>query len=212
MIRLLWRSDGPVDFDGQFYSLHHARLDTEAYEGRPPQIWIGASGPRMLDIAGRHADGWWPAGAGRDPMAITPSFIQVCLIGEDDAALAEIPQAPLVKAFLLQVSAKTLRDFGFEHPMGDGWRGFQDIDPAILTRDRIVEFLGKVRPEMVLSVVPHGTPKEVARIVKTYVDAGLRVPKILDYGAMAGLAYAQTSAANVRAAEDELMRLCGDPS
>ncbi|CAM3462178.1 LLM class flavin-dependent oxidoreductase [Mycobacterium colombiense] len=230
VIQLLWRSDGPVDFDGQFYSLRHARLDTEPYEGRLPPIWIGASGPRMLDIAGRYADGWWPAGAwtpehyaqmlaavrasadraGRDPMAITPCFIQVCLIGTDDAALAEILQAPLVKAFLLQVSAKTLSDFGFDHPMGPDWRGFQDIDPAVLTRDRIVQFLGDAHPEMVLAVVPHGTPKAVAKIVKTYVDAGLRVPKILDYGAMAGLKYAQASAANVRAAEDELVRLCGD--
>ncbi|MGV0048008.1 LLM class flavin-dependent oxidoreductase [Mycobacterium colombiense] len=230
VIQLLWRSDGPVDFDGQFYSLRHARLDTEPYEGRLPPIWIGASGPRMLDIAGRYGDGWWPAGAwtpehyaqmlaavrasadraGRDPMAITPCFIQVCLIGADDAALAEILQAPLVKAFLLQVSAKTLSDFGFDHPMGPDWRGFQDIDPAVLTRDRIVRFLGDAHPEMVLAVVPHGTPKEVAKIVKTYVDAGLRVPKILDYGAMAGLKYAQASAANVRAAEDELVRLCGD--
>jgi phthiodiolone/phenolphthiodiolone dimycocerosates ketoreductase len=42
------------------------------------------------------------------------------------------------------------------------------------------------------------------------VDAGLRVPKILDYGAMAGLAYSATSAANVLAAEDELLALCGD--
>lgn len=230
VIQLLWRSDGPVDFDGQFYSLRHARLDTEPYEGRLPPIWIGASGPRMLDIAGRYADGWWPAGAwtpehyaqmlaavrasadraGRDPMAIIPCFIQVCLIGADDAALAEILQAPLVKAFLLQVSAKTLSDFGFDHPMGPDWRGFQDIDPAVLTRDRIVRFLGDAHPEMVLAVVPHGTPKEVAKIVKTYVDAGLRVPKILDYGAMAGLKYAQASAANVRAAEDELVRLCGD--
>ncbi|KKC01802.1 LLM class flavin-dependent oxidoreductase, partial [Mycobacterium nebraskense] len=39
VIRLLWDSDGPVDFDGQFYSLRHARLDTEPYAGRAPQIW-----------------------------------------------------------------------------------------------------------------------------------------------------------------------------
>jgi len=96
--------------------------------------------------------------------------------------------------------------------MGEDWRGFQDIDPAVLTHERIVAFLGDVRPEMVLAVVPHGTPKEVARIVKTYVDAGLRVPKVLDYGAMAGLTYAAASATNVRAAEDELMRLCGELS
>jgi phthiodiolone/phenolphthiodiolone dimycocerosates ketoreductase len=228
VIRRLWRSEGPVDFEGRFYSLRHARLDTEPYAGRVPQIWIGGSGPRMLDIAGRHADGWWPAGAwtprqyaemlsavrasadraGRDPMAITPCFIQVCLIAQDEAALADILQAPLVKAFLLQVSAKTLCDFGFEHPMGIAWRGFQDIDPATLTRDRIVTFLEKVQPEMILAVVPHGTPRGVAKIVKTYVDAGLRVPKILDYGAMAGLRHAESSAANVRATEDELLRLC----
>jgi phthiodiolone/phenolphthiodiolone dimycocerosates ketoreductase len=230
VIRLLWDSDGPVDFDGRFYTLHHARLDSEPYDGHPPPIWIGASGPRMLEIAGRYADGWWPAGAwtpqqyaemlgmvrasadraGRDPMAITPCFIQVCFIGKDDAALADILQAPLVKAFLLQVSAETLRGFGFEHPMGAGWRGFQDIDPAVLTRERIVDFLARVRPEMLLAIVPHGTPKEVAKIIKTFVDAGLRVPKILDYGAMAGLGYAAASAANVLAAEDELLQMCGD--
>ncbi|OBF50547.1 luciferase [Mycobacterium sp. 852002-50816_SCH5313054-b] len=230
VIRLLWESDGPVDFAGKFYSLRQARLDTEPYERRLPSIWIGGSGPRMLDIVGRHADGWWPAGAwtpeqyaemlravrasadraGRDPMAITPCFIQVCLIGSDEDALAEILRAPLVKAFLLQVSAKTLHGFGFEHPMGETWRGFQDIDPAVLTRERIIDFLAGVEPEMVLALVPHGTPKEVAKIIKSYVDAGLRVPKILDYGAMAGQTYAASSALNVRAAEDELLRLCGD--
>ena len=37
VIRLLWDSDGPVDFDGQFYHLHHARLDTEPYRGQTPR-------------------------------------------------------------------------------------------------------------------------------------------------------------------------------
>jgi len=231
VIRLLWDSDGPADFEGRFYRLEHARMDTDLYNGRRPPIWIGASGPRMLDIVGRYADGWWPAGAwtpeqyadmlaavrgsaeraGRNPMAITPCFVQVCLIGEDEAALARIIESPLVASFLLQVSAKVLREFGFEHPMGNDWNGFHDIDPATLTRERLLDFLHKFDPEALLAVVPHGTPKQVAAIVKTYVDAGLRVPKILDYGAMAGLEYSATSAANVRKTEDELMTLCGGP-
>jgi phthiodiolone/phenolphthiodiolone dimycocerosates ketoreductase len=229
VIRLLWESEGPVDFSGRFYQLQHARLDTEPHEGRFPEIWIGASGPRMLELTGRYADGWWPAGAwtpdhyaqmlaavrtsaehaGRDPMAITPCFIQVCILGDDEAALAEITSAPLVKAFLLQVSAKTLADFGFAHPMGEHWRGFHDIDPATLTRERLVDFLGRVDPEAILAVVPHGSPRQVAARIKEFVDAGLRVPKILDYGAMAGLRFAAASADNVRRTEDELMRLCG---
>ena len=55
VITLLWGSDGPVDFDGQFYHLEHARLDTELYDGTCPPIWIGAAGPRMLRITGRYA-------------------------------------------------------------------------------------------------------------------------------------------------------------
>src|SRR3546814_7802277 len=86
-----WSSD-VCSSDLQFFKLHHARLDTEPYAGKFPRIWVGASGPRMLDIAGRYADGWWPAGAwtpedfaaklgalrpsderaGRDPLAIVP--------------------------------------------------------------------------------------------------------------------------------------------
>jgi phthiodiolone/phenolphthiodiolone dimycocerosates ketoreductase len=228
VIRLLWDTEGPVDFHGQFYQLEHARLDTEPCQGRFPPIWIGASGPRMLDITGRYADGWWPAGAwtpeeyagklqrirdsaeraGRDPMAIVPAFIMTCLIG-DDSQLAEILRAPLIKAWILQISAAALREFGFEHPMGERWGGYQDINPGVLNRDRILDMLDKVDPESILAVLPHGTPQQVARRIKEFVDAGLRVPKILDYGGMAGLGYAAGSAARVRETEDELMKLCG---
>jgi phthiodiolone/phenolphthiodiolone dimycocerosates ketoreductase len=226
VIRLLWESEGPVDFTGRFYQLHHARLDTEPFEGRFPEIWIAANGPRMLDLAGRYANGWWPVGAwspeeyaaklqtlrnsaeraGRDPLAITPAFIMICLIGYE-AELAEILDAPLVKALLMQIPAEALTQRGFDHPFGDDWRGYQDVDPGALTRDRIVAMLAKVDVESILAVVPHGSPQKIARIVKDYVDAGLRVPKILDYSGMAGLSFAARSAAKVREAEDELMRL-----
>jgi phthiodiolone/phenolphthiodiolone dimycocerosates ketoreductase len=228
VIRLLWESEGPLDFDGRFYRLCHARLDTELYDGRCPPIWIGAGGPRMLEITGRYADGWWTAGAyspeeyagklaairasaeraGRDPLAIVPAFIMTCLIG-DDAELAEITRSPLVKALVLQIPASILRERGFAHPMGEDWRGYQDIDPGVLTRERILAMLEKVEAEALLSLVPHGTPKRIARIVKDYCEAGLRVPKILDYGGMAGLAFSARSAHKVREAEDELLRLVG---
>ncbi|WP_428310586.1 LLM class flavin-dependent oxidoreductase [Hydrocarboniphaga sp.] len=229
VIRLLWESDGPVDFEGQFYQLHHARLDTEPYQGKNPPIWIGASGPRMLDITGRYADGWWPAGAwspqdyadklavvrgaadkaGRDPMAIVPAFIQICLIG-DDAELATILQQPLVQSLVMQIPADLLKARGYRHPLGESWRGYQDIDPGVLTRERILDMLAKFEAEALLAVIPHGSPQKIAQIVKSYCDAGLRVPKILDYGGMAGLKYAASSAQKVREAEDELLMLAGD--
>ena len=228
VIRLLWESDGPVDFEGQFYHLRHARLDTEPYDGRFPKIWIGANGPRMLDITGRYGDGWWPAGAwtpeeygaklatirtaaekaGRDPMAITAANTNFCLIGAD-AELAEIMQAPLVKAMVMQIPAEVLRERGMQHPLGEDWRGMQDIDPAKMPRERIVDMLEKTRPEHILSVVEHGSPKQIAAKYKAYVDAGMQVAKLLDYSGMAGMKFAATSARKIREAEDELIRLTG---
>jgi phthiodiolone/phenolphthiodiolone dimycocerosates ketoreductase len=228
VIRLLWDTDGPIDFEGRYFKLHHARLDTEPYNGRTPRIWCAANGPRMLEIAGRYADGWWPAGAwspeeyadklavlrlsaekaGRDPAAIVPALIQMCLIG-DEAELAEFMSAPLLKALVLQLPATALNARGFEHPMGNSWRGYQDLNPALLTRERVVELLGRVQPESILSIVPHGTPVQVAKVFKAFVEAGLRVPKILDYSGMAGLKYGARSAQKVRETEDELLRLVG---
>lgn len=228
VIRLLWETDGPVDFTGKYYQLHHARLDTEPYEGKFPKIWIGGSGPRMLDICGQQADGWWPVGsfsvenyaamlravrqsaerAGRDPMAIETAGFMTCLIG-DEGEVEEMIRAPLVKAFLLQVRADTLRERGFAHPMGEDWKGIHDINPETLTRARILEFLEKVDTKALLAVVPHGTPQQVAAVIKTYVDAGMSVPRVLDYGGMAGLAFGARSVAKVRATEDELLRLTG---
>ncbi len=232
VIRLLWDTDGAVDFEGQFYRLHHARLDTEFYQGKAPRLWVGCNGPRMLDITGRYADGWWPAGAwepqeyaeklqvirasaeraGRDPMAITPACIQSCMIAYDDAELAEILQAPLVKAFLLMVSARELRARGHEHPLGPEWGGYQEINPAVLPRERIVSMLEKTRPEMITAMIPTGTPEKVAAKLKGFVEAGLRVPKIMDYSGMAGTKFAVKSGAKVREAEDALMRLVNDPA
>jgi phthiodiolone/phenolphthiodiolone dimycocerosates ketoreductase len=226
VIRLLWESDGPIDFEGRFFKMHHARLDTEPFEGRFPRIWLGASGPRMLEITGRYADGWWPASVptpddyaaklatirqvaereGRDPEAIVPAIIRTALIG-DEAEIAEMVQAPLIKAFLLQMTAETLHGLGFEHPMGPKWKGIHDLNPTMMTRDVILDFISKVDVRSVLAVVPHGTPKEIAKQFKAYVDAGLRVPKILDYGGMAGLKFAAKSPAKVRETEDELQRL-----
>jgi phthiodiolone/phenolphthiodiolone dimycocerosates ketoreductase len=115
----------------------------------------------------------------------------------------------MVKAFMLMVTSATMAERGFVHPLGDNWRGYQDINPAVLPRERIIDMLAKTTPEMLRSVIPCGSPHYVAKFLKGFVDAGLRVIKIMDYGGMAGLKYAAKSAQKVRDTEDALMRLCG---
>lgn len=229
VIKLLWHADGPVDYEGRFFRLEHARLDTEFYEGKPPPIWIGASGPRMLGIVGRHADGWWPAGsytpedyaaklkvildtaeaAGRDMTHFVPALTQISLIG-DEGEIAEMLERPMVKSIVLMLTAQDLAKFGYQHPMGPEWRGIQDFDPVKLSREAIIRFCEEVDTQAIRDIFPVGTPQEVARKFKGLADAGMRVFKVLDYGGMAGAKFAATSAAKVRETEDEVLRLCGD--
>ena len=228
LIRLLWSTEGPITFDGEFFTLERARLDAEPHPCGPPPIWIGANGPRMLALAGELGEGWWPTGsagpetyaaqlahiheaaerAGRDPQAITPAKMVVCLIGEPDE-LSTIMQRPLVKSLVLQLTADALRSTGHHHPMGPRWRGIQDIDPRVLTRQRLLRLFDEVDPDAILSVVPHGTPKQVAEQVAAFGEAGARVVSVLDYSGMAGQAYAAESARKVREVEDALLQLTG---
>lgn len=228
VIRLLWSTDGPIDFAGEYFTLEHARLDAELHHSGPPPIWIGANGPRMLRLVGELGDGWWPTGsagpetyrkqlalireaaerAGRDPEAITPAKMVVCLIAEPDE-LREILQRPLIKSLVLQLTADALAATGHRHPMGEQWRGIQDIDPRVLTRERLLRLFEQVDPAAILSVVPHGTPKQVAEQIAEFGDAGARVVSVLDYSGMAGQVYAADSARKIREVEDALLQLTG---
>ncbi|MDG2004240.1 MAG: LLM class flavin-dependent oxidoreductase [Novosphingobium sp.] len=227
VMKLLWKSDGLVDFDGQFYKLEHARLDTELYDGKAPQIWTGAVGPRMLGITGREADGWYPAGTytpedfaeklkaimdagdavGRDMSHFTPALTQICLIG-DEGETAEMLEQPMVKSIILMQTAKDLKQFGYEHPMGPTWRGIHDLDPAVLTRDRIIQFCDELDTNAIRDIFPVGTPKEVAVQIKGFIDAGAKTFKLMEYGAMGGAKFGAPSAAKVRECEDEIAKLC----
>ena len=66
VIRSLWNVEdpGPASFDGRFY-----HLDGAARGPAPVHdigLWVGAFKPRMLDLVGRKADGWWPTLGGID--------------------------------------------------------------------------------------------------------------------------------------------------
>ncbi len=227
VIKLLWHSDGLVDFEGQFYKLEHARLDTEFYDNKPPQIWTGAIGPRMLGITGREADGWYPAGTytpeafneklqvildagdavGRDMSHFTGALTQICLIG-DEGETEEMLRQPMVKSIILMQTAQDLREFGFEHPMGPNWRGIHDLDPAVLTRERILKFCDELDTDAIKAIFPVGTPRQVAAKIKGFIDAGAKTYKLMEYGAMGGAKFAATSALKVRECEDEIALLC----
>jgi alkanesulfonate monooxygenase SsuD/methylene tetrahydromethanopterin reductase-like flavin-dependent oxidoreductase (luciferase family) len=89
VIRHMWSGERSVKFVGEYYSLNGTHPGP--VPAHPINIWVGAYGPKMLNLIGRVADGWVPslaytalpkitemqqriddaaASAGRDPAAI----------------------------------------------------------------------------------------------------------------------------------------------
>jgi alkanesulfonate monooxygenase SsuD/methylene tetrahydromethanopterin reductase-like flavin-dependent oxidoreductase (luciferase family) len=127
VMRLVWSDERSLRLDGEFYSLKGMR------PGPPPVhdigIWVGAYGPKMLDLIGRLADGWVPslgyspperlsemnrridegaARAGREPREIRRAWNVSGNIGAEGEGLLEGPASMWVE---------TLTGFALEHGM-----------------------------------------------------------------------------------------------
>ena len=102
VIRLVWSGARGVRYEGRHYQL--SGLHTGPKPAHEIGIWVGASGPRMLDLIGRKADGWVPSaswappedlpgylrriedaatGAGRDPGSIRRVYNLMGSIGRE---------------------------------------------------------------------------------------------------------------------------------
>ena len=100
--RELWRAEGTPT---------PQRLQPVCVSDGGPRLWLGGSGPRGLERAGRHFDGWFPtapeagtfaeqlatvrghaADAGRDPASITAAAYLTVNIGEPETAAAEVAE------------------------------------------------------------------------------------------------------------------------
>lgn len=59
VIRLMWGGGGAARFSGDHYRLGGVRPGPAP--AHPVGIWVGAYGPRMLELTGRLGDGWIPS-------------------------------------------------------------------------------------------------------------------------------------------------------
>ncbi len=72
VIRLVWSGERGVRYEGRHYQL--SGLHTGPVPAHDMDIWIGARGPRMLDLIGRKADGWVPSASWAPPEAL-PAYL-----------------------------------------------------------------------------------------------------------------------------------------
>jgi phthiodiolone/phenolphthiodiolone dimycocerosates ketoreductase len=196
-IRALWDSQGRlVTRNSRFFPLRDAVFDLPAYRGRWPQIWIAAHRPRMLGIAGRYADAWFPASllrptdyghalesvrssasdAGRDPASIIPAAWLSVFTGRSRSEVDEALDTPAVKALALTFPGSLWSRHNVIHPLGENFSGGQDLVPQVLDEKTVLSYVRNVPRSLLTEGILCGTPAEVIDQLATWRDHGLRYP------------------------------------
>ncbi|WP_194853179.1 LLM class flavin-dependent oxidoreductase [Nocardia sp. SYP-A9097] len=204
VLRAALAADGPIEFSGRYYQIDGAPMDLTCPPERMPQVWIGAHGPRMLELTGRYADGWYPweslapdeyerrlklvhtsaRAAGRDPDAIVPAAMLQFLTARTESGIRRLLRTPAIRYVGLFASAEVWSRSGAKHPFGDDFRGLIDLMPHRLTRSEVREAIEEVPEEVLRNWLIVGTPNEVLRRIRDLSDAGLRHAIILPSAAL----------------------------
>ncbi|MCU1639914.1 MAG: class flavin-dependent oxidoreductase [Nocardia sp.] len=194
VLRAALTATEPIEFSGRYYKIDRAPMDLTAPADRMPQIWIGAHGPRMLELTGRYADGWYPwesmspdeyqrrlglvrtsaREAGRDPEAIVPALMLSIVTARTQSGIRRLLRNPSVRYLGLMAPAAVWTRCGAKHPFGEDFRGLIDLMPHQLTRAEVLEAIEEVPDEVLYEWLVIGTPAEVLARVRALADAGLR--------------------------------------
>jgi 5,10-methylenetetrahydromethanopterin reductase len=131
----------------------HARASLKDGPARDTRVYLGAMGPRMLNLAGREADGvlalclppdrfsWFADQVG----PVAPDFDLVCCLWcsiDDDPAVARARLAPKVAAYAGSLAPATLERAGFDverfaHVAGLVERGENEAATAAVDEDML---------------------------------------------------------------------------
>lgn len=194
VLRLCFDEPGLIDFTGEFHSVRNAPFELLA-PGANPEIWVAAHGPRMLQIAGRYADGWLPTfgpspalyeeklrqlresarQAGRDPHGITPSLQTGMVLAPTRREAADALRSTYVRFHVVaSASPEAWRAAGHEHPLGASYRGFVDVIPDELDPEQIATAMSDIPDEVLEGTFLWGTVDDIVASIRELGEAGLR--------------------------------------
>jgi phthiodiolone/phenolphthiodiolone dimycocerosates ketoreductase len=225
MIRLLWSTIEPVDYEGEFWTLDQAILGAEPYGDRPPEIWVAAHRPRVLRATGRLADGWLPvftdpgeygtalatirghaADAGRAPEDITAGLFAWIVVDEDHEAAERMLDNLLLRLVALTAPAEDYVRAGGEPPVAEGW-GLLHYVPTRVGREEALRLAAAVPEELLRHYYIWGTPDDIVERLRSFREAGLEHVYLCNVTGLGDMTKAASSTALLRDILHGLRRL-----
>lgn len=189
IMRALWKGN-PVDFNGEFYRLSQAEIRITPIRGEGIPIYIAATAPKALKIAGKYGDGWVT-------IAMPPSLFAKKASTVEEEARANSRGSVEKCIYIFTSIAKNqdeayktlepikhaliwpelLEEAGYNIEIAEEYRGLQYT--RIMPND--TEMLRKFREmgekyytrDIVLDFVIAGSTKDVIKRVENYIKAGV---------------------------------------
>jgi phthiodiolone/phenolphthiodiolone dimycocerosates ketoreductase len=196
IFRLLWESEEPFDFEGNFWNYKKAWLGST--RTHRPQVWAMGGGPKLYDLAVKYADGLQtiapfvfptPEGwaehvksmkqelerNGRDPEQFGFGMWFMVMAHEDRDLIEQALQNPLNKWMSAVFGRLNQRDWakeGIKSVFPEDWHYSLKLLPYDWSREQVDGIVNQVTPEMVRKSFVIGTPEEVAaEVAHQRVDA-----------------------------------------
>jgi 5,10-methylenetetrahydromethanopterin reductase len=204
VIRAVLRGDA-AGYDGQVFRTGMVPLDSPpARVGLP--VYLAALGPRMLELAGRIADGvilnlMTPAqagraasvvraaarAAGRDPASVEIACVVHCCVSQDVAAAAAAARAIVLRYVLHPAAPRLFGEVG-------GDVDLRSVRELVLAGDRD-RAAGQVPQQVADGFVAYGGAAQCAARLADYRAAGVDLPVMFPIPLQGEWGYEQTIAA-----------------
>jgi phthiodiolone/phenolphthiodiolone dimycocerosates ketoreductase len=205
LFRIWTQSDGPVDFEGRYWTMHDAWLG-RAGMTNPPKFFAMGGGPKLVSLAAELADGLvtgspfvFPrpaeytefvaevasalAGHGRSVNEFTLGLYHVLFLVDDHAEFLDNLDHPLLEWWAVTGGRFNQADWkleGIDPVLPLDWHYANDMLPARMTLEETYAIIDRVSPEMVEKSFVWGTPDEVAAHLKEFTEAGCRYHLLAD--------------------------------
>jgi phthiodiolone/phenolphthiodiolone dimycocerosates ketoreductase len=193
IMRLLWSTTDPVEWDGEFWRLEGAVSGIDSSHYGPPPVWIAGAGRQSLELTGRKADGWVPVmmpaemyserlavlratahEAGRDQAAITAGCLFLTIAADSTEACRELLDTPWVRALPLFQPSSLFRYYGYEHPLGEGSSGVRDFVPTRMSPGEYESLVERIPRDLIERLVLWGDRARLVHELQRYAEAGVQ--------------------------------------
>jgi phthiodiolone/phenolphthiodiolone dimycocerosates ketoreductase len=198
-----------LDRPRKFGPLSDACADIGAYIGRDSgareplglasvaeaKLYVGAHGPKTIDLTAQYGDGWLPSSLmpkpyasrlhllreraevhGRDPASIRPVLQMWAALGETREESLAMLERPFVRSVALYSAGPAFERYGAVHPTGGEYM------PGDMTAAEALAAIDRIPIEVARDVILAGSIDEIAERLSAYEEAGCEHVIIYDIG------------------------------